>query len=125
MINSQTTNDIAASKNTIPVREAHVLAEKTFSAWDPYTHALSFAHRLQQLELLDEFFSWLNAHMQFLHVELDKWSTLTLLHACTSTIFNALRYYHDKEDVRALLFEFLKFCVPQAYRQRSQLRECL
>ena len=93
------------------VAQAHVLAEKTFTSWDPYTHALSLAHRLQNLGLFDDFNAWLNRHMHFLHEQLDKWSCLTILHAATCTIHNTLKFYHSKEDVRVFLFEFLKFCV--------------
>ena len=92
--------------------QAHVLAEKTFASWDPFTHALSFGHRMQSLELWDDWCKWLNKHVNFLHEDLDVWQTLTMQHAVTLAVHNGLKRYHSKEDIKVMLFEMLKFTAP-------------
>ena len=67
--------------------------------------------RVTSLDIWDDFHTWCNAHVDFLHESYNAQSCVSLMHGVSLMILNAQKKFCTKPKLAAIIMQALKACA--------------
>lgn len=107
------------TSTTVPLICANLMCTKAsadynrfFTQWEHYKDCLAFTHILEKLDIKDNFYSWCNKNVDFLHESMQPQKVITMAHQLVLLFSNHLRKFYCKRTQGVVILEALKVCVP-------------